>query len=120
MRPSDPADAGTGSGSMTDERAVTGEEESPWRRRAAVAALLIAIALVAYLLLFGRHRYEVTAEFENAAQLVKGSQVVVGGVPAGTVKDIQLGDHGQALVTFSVSDDYAPLSRGTTATIRSY
>jgi len=84
-------------------------------------ALLVAVVVVA-LLLFGGSgsSYEVTAEFENASQLVKGSQVVVGGVPTGSVKDIQLGDHGQALVTFSVSDDYAPLSRGTTATIRSY
>jgi phospholipid/cholesterol/gamma-HCH transport system substrate-binding protein len=100
--------------------AENGEEESPWRRRIAVASLGLAAAIVIYLLLFGRHQYEVTAEFENAAQLVRGSQVVVGGAPVGSVKDIQLGDHGQALVTFSVGSDYAPLHRGTTATIRSY
>jgi phospholipid/cholesterol/gamma-HCH transport system substrate-binding protein len=97
-----------------------GEEESPWRRRIAVTSLLIAAAIVIYLLLFGRNQYEVTAEFENAAQLVRGSQVVVAGTSVGSVSDIQLGDHGQALVTFSVSDPYTPLHRGTTATIRSY
>src|SRR5207247_2357316 len=85
-----------------------------------VTALALVGVGVIYLLLFGRNQYEVTAEFEHAAQLVKGSQVVVGGVPAGSVSDIQLGDHGQALVTFSVDSDYAPLHRGTTATIRSY
>src|SRR5439155_10502233 len=42
------------------------------------------------------------------------------GVSVGTVKSIELGPNGSALVTFSVSDDYAPLRRGTTATIRSY
>jgi len=104
-----------------DDRPVgNGEEESPWRRRIAVTSLLIAAAIVTYLLLFGRDQYEVTAEFENAAQLVKGSQVVVGGAPVGSVKEIELGDRGKALVTFSVEEDYAPLHRGTTATIRSY
>jgi phospholipid/cholesterol/gamma-HCH transport system substrate-binding protein len=62
----------------------------------------------------------VTAEFENASQLVKGSQVVIGGLSVGSVSDIALGSHGQALVTFSVSSDYAPLPEGTKATIRSY
>src|SRR6266542_681694 len=89
-------------------------------RIAAIVALGVAAVAVA-LLLFGRgSNYEVTAEFENASQLVPGSQVVVGGVAAGSVKDIALGDHGQALVTFTVQDPYAPLNEGTTAQIRSY
>jgi len=89
-------------------------------RIAALAALGAAAVVVALLLLRGGNDYTVTAEFENASQLVKGSQVVVGGVAVGTVQSIELGSHGQALVTFSVSGDYAPLHRGTTATIRSY
>jgi len=83
-------------------------------------ALGVAAVAVALLLLRGGSTYEITAEFQNASQLVKGSQVVVAGVPTGSVKSIALGDHGQALVTFSVSDPYAPLREGTTATIRSY
>jgi len=83
-------------------------------------ALAVAAVAVALLLLRGGSTYEITAEFQNASQLVKGSQVVVAGVPTGTVKDIALGDHGQALVTFTVSDPYDPLKEGTTATIRSY
>ncbi len=51
-------------------------------------------------LLGGGDSYKVTAEFENASQLVGGEQVVVGGVPVGGVTDIALGDDGQALVTF--------------------
>jgi phospholipid/cholesterol/gamma-HCH transport system substrate-binding protein len=89
-------------------------------RIAAIAALGVAAVIVGLLLFGGGSGYQVTAEFENASQLVKGSQVVVGGVPAGSVKSIALGDHGQALVTFSVDDQYAPLHRGTTAQIRSY
>jgi len=89
-------------------------------RIAAIVALGVATVAVALLLFGGGSGYEVTAEFQNASQIVKGSQVVVGGAAAGSVKKIALGDHGQALVTFTVDSDYAPLSRGTTAQIRSY
>jgi phospholipid/cholesterol/gamma-HCH transport system substrate-binding protein len=89
-------------------------------RIAAIVALAVAVVVVAILLIGSGSSYQVTAEFENASQLVGGEQVVVGGVPAGSVSDIALGDDGQALVTFSVSDDYAPLDEGTTATIRSF
>jgi len=102
---------------LTEERE---EEGSRTARILVPLALAIAALVVAYLLLFGGSEYEVTAEFQNASQLVKGSQVVVAGVPTGSVKDIALGDHGQALVTFTVSDPYDPLRQGTTATIRSY
>ena len=81
-----------------------------------LAGLVVALVLV----LGGREeRYEVTAEFENASQLVGGEDVVVGGEPVGSVKRIELGNDGLALVTFSVSDDFAPLPAQTTATIRS-
>jgi len=71
------------------------------------------------MLLDGGEDYEITAEFENAGQLVKGNEVVVGGAAAGSVKGIELGPESQALVTFSVDEEYAPLQRGTVATIRS-
>jgi phospholipid/cholesterol/gamma-HCH transport system substrate-binding protein len=89
-------------------------------RIAAVAALAVAAVVVAILMLGGSGSYEVTARFENASQLVGGEQVVVGGTAVGKVKDIKLGSQGEALVTFTVDDDYAPLEQGTTATIRSY
>ena len=88
-------------------------------RIAAVVALVIAVIAVVMLLGGNGEDYEVTAEFENASQLVGGEVVVVGGVRAGSVKEIELGPNGQALVTFTVDEDYAPLQRGTTATIRS-
>ncbi len=88
-------------------------------RIAALIALVIAVLAVVVLMGNGGSSYEVTAEFENAGQLVKGNEVVVGGTAAGTVKEIQLGPEGEALVTFSIDDDYAPLRRGTIATVRS-
>jgi phospholipid/cholesterol/gamma-HCH transport system substrate-binding protein len=89
-------------------------------RIAALVALGVAIVAIVLLLSRGGDEYEITAEFENASQLVPGNEVVVGGVRAGSVKSIELGPNGQAEVTLSVDEDYAPLERGTTATVRSY
>ena len=50
-------------------------------RIAAIVALGVAAVVVALLLFGGGSSYEITAEFENASQLVPGSQVVVAGVP---------------------------------------
>jgi phospholipid/cholesterol/gamma-HCH transport system substrate-binding protein len=82
-------------------------------------ALGVAVLVIALVLLSGGGSYTVTAEFENASQLVKGNQVEVAGVSVGTIKDISLGPHGSALVKMTVSSDYAPLHQGTTATVRS-
>jgi phospholipid/cholesterol/gamma-HCH transport system substrate-binding protein len=81
----------------------------------AVAAVALACVL---LLLGGGGGYTITADFANAAQLVKGNQVKVSGLPVGTVKSISLTPDGQAAVQFSVSGDYAPLREGTRAIIR--
>ena len=80
---------------------------------------LVAAVAVAALLLTGGDKYEITGEFANASQIVKGNQVVIGGAPVGSVEDIGLAADGTALITFSVAEDYAPLRRGTTATVRS-
>ena len=84
-----------------------------------MVALCVGLLAIALLLLRGGNSYEVTAEFENAAQLVKGNLVEVAGVKAGTIKDITLGPHGSAEVKMSIDGDYAPLHEGTVATIRS-
>lgn len=88
-------------------------------RIAAVLALIGATVVVLLLLLGGGGSYTVTAQFENASQLVTGNTVNVAGVSAGSIKEIKLADDGQALVEFEVSDEYAPLPQGTHATIRS-
>ena len=64
------------------------------------------------LVLFTGDNYQVRAEFQNAGQLVNGNEVVVGGANAGSVDRIELGPHGEALVTISVADEFAPLRAG--------
>jgi phospholipid/cholesterol/gamma-HCH transport system substrate-binding protein len=96
-----------------------GEEEGSRATRIFVVALLIGAALLVYAVFFGRDSYKVTAEFANAGQLVAGNEVVIGGTTVGTVDMVELGPRNEALVTFSVDDDYAPLRRGTIATVRS-
>jgi phospholipid/cholesterol/gamma-HCH transport system substrate-binding protein len=89
-------------------------------RIAAVLALLGAIVVVLLLVLGGGSSYTVTAQFENASQLVTGNNVTVAGAPVGSVKQISLSDDGQALVKMEISDSaYDPLPDGTHATIRS-
>ena len=87
-------------------------------RVAALAAVILAVALVAIVLFGGGGGYSVTATFVNAGQLVNGNNVVVAGVPAGSVEKIQITDDGRARITFTVDDRYAPLRRGTRATIK--
>jgi phospholipid/cholesterol/gamma-HCH transport system substrate-binding protein len=87
-------------------------------RIAAVAALALAAVAFAFLLMGGGPKYTVNARFENSSQLVKGNLVQVAGQTVGKVEDIALTDNGQANVRFTVSDDYAPLKRGTIAVIR--
>lgn len=99
-------------------------EEERWqriRRWTALTTLALAALIVLYLLLFGSgSNYTVTAEFENASQLVTGNNVNVAGVPVGSIKQISLSDDGQALVEMEISDSaYTPLPDGTHATIRS-
>jgi phospholipid/cholesterol/gamma-HCH transport system substrate-binding protein len=89
-------------------------------RIAAVCALIGAVAVVLLLVVGGGSSYTVTAEFENASQLVTGNNVSVAGVPVGSVKEISLSNDGQALVKIEISDSaYTPLPQGTHATIRS-
>jgi phospholipid/cholesterol/gamma-HCH transport system substrate-binding protein len=88
-------------------------------RIAAVLAVVVAVIVVAVLLFSGGSGgYTVKAQFINAGQLVRGNNVQVGGVKAGSVKKIEIAPNGQAIVTFQVDEDYAPLKQGTRATIR--
>jgi phospholipid/cholesterol/gamma-HCH transport system substrate-binding protein len=92
---------------------------SQLRRVVALTTLGLAGLAAALLLLVGGSSYTVTAQFDDASQLVNGNQVEVGGVPVGSVQGISLGPNGTALVKMSVDSDYAPLHQGTTATVRS-
>jgi phospholipid/cholesterol/gamma-HCH transport system substrate-binding protein len=56
--------------------------------------------------------------FGEAGQLVRGDQVQVGGVPVGSVTNIELTKSYQARVTINVEGSLAPLHEGTTAVVR--
>lgn len=105
---------------MGHERAAEASDEQPsgLARIAATGAVLVAVVLVGYLLFSAGGGYTVTATFQNASQLVAGNEVRLGGVPVGSVKELELGPNGQAKVEIEVDEAHAPLDRGTRAVIR--
>jgi phospholipid/cholesterol/gamma-HCH transport system substrate-binding protein len=86
-----------------------------------VAAVLLAVAVVSWLLFSGGGgSYEVSLMLDNASQLVEGNQVKVGGVAVGSVDSIELADNGQARVRISIDDaSLTPLHTGSRAAVRS-
>ncbi len=65
--------------------------------------------------------YEVVAYFQSADQLVPGNEVVLNGVPAGSVDQVSVTPDGAAAgaaVRLKLDPKYAPLHQGTRATIR--
>src|SRR3954447_4431767 len=89
-------------------------------RFAAIGAVIAAIVLVGIVLFGGSSAYTVTAHFLNAGQLVRGNPVQTGGVPIGSVGSIKITPNGQAAVKLKIKDKYAPLPKGTQATIRQF
>ena len=85
-------------------------------RRALVLAVVLVAAVAAVLVLTAGKSdsdYEVTAEFTNASQLVKGNEVEVGGTAVGTrQRHLARATTATALVKLTIYDDYAPLRRG--------
>jgi phospholipid/cholesterol/gamma-HCH transport system substrate-binding protein len=96
-----------------------GQEESRFRTVTLAAVVVVAAVGVAWVLLRG-DAYTVTANFQNASQLVEGNDVAVAGTPAGSVEEIELAPDNTALVTFTVDDQFAPLPEGTKAQVNSF
>ncbi|MEA2419044.1 MAG: phospholipid/cholesterol/gamma-HCH transport system substrate-binding protein [Thermoleophilaceae bacterium] len=105
---------------MTPKRDEVREDGgvSPAVRGLVAGLILVAAIAVAIVLFAGDGGYRVTAEFVNAGQLVKGSEVRVAGTTVGTVDNIDVSQSGTAEVTFTVDGAYAPLRRGTQATVK--
>ena len=92
---------------------------APIARLIALLAIAAAAVLAALLLMGGGGGgYSVNARFQNASQLVKGNLVQVSGQSVGKVEKIDLTPDGQAEITMSIDEDYAPLRRGTRAIVR--
>ena len=84
-------------------------------RLAAIGALVLVAIAIVLLLTGGGPGNHYRLLFETGGQLVKGNQVLIGGVPVGSVDDVKLTDNGQAQVDISVD---RPLHEGTSAVIR--
>jgi phospholipid/cholesterol/gamma-HCH transport system substrate-binding protein len=84
-----------------------------------VATIALAVLVAGFVLLRGDGGYRVSMTLDNANQLVKGNDVKVGGVPVGSVEEIELADDGRARIELSIDDDgLKPLHKGTHATVR--
>lgn len=84
--------------------------------------LLGAMAVIAVLIVVvvtgggSNATYKLT--FETAGQLVNDNSVQVGGRRVGKITDIRLTENNQAVVTVEIQEPYAPLTEGSSATIR--
>jgi phospholipid/cholesterol/gamma-HCH transport system substrate-binding protein len=85
-------------------------------RIAALGALALIIIAVLYLLLSsGGASNNYRLMFENGGQLVTGNEVLIGGVPVGTIDEIKLNDDGLAEIDVSLD---RRLHEGSSAVIR--
>ncbi|HYM55210.1 MAG TPA: MlaD family protein [Solirubrobacteraceae bacterium] len=84
----------------------------------AVSALGAVVLIVAYLLFAGGGGASYQLIFKEGDQLVRGDQVQVGGVPVGSVTNIELTSNFEARVTIHVDSSLTPLHQGTTAQVR--
>lgn len=87
-------------------------------RPLAVGALALVVLIVAYIVFAGGGGATYKLEFAEADQLVRGNQVQVGGVPVGSVTNIELTHDFKAIVTIHVDSSLTPLHAGTTAQVR--
>jgi phospholipid/cholesterol/gamma-HCH transport system substrate-binding protein len=91
----------------------------PLAGRLLAGGALAAVVIVVVVLLFGGSggaTYKL--EFAEGDQLVRGDQVQVGGVPVGSVSDIELTPNYTAIVKVHVDSSLTPLHEGTTAEVR--
>ncbi len=88
-------------------------------RGLAFGALLVVVVLILLLVLGGSGGASYHLIFPEAGQLVRGDQVQVGGVPVGSVTNIELTrPEYKARVTIHVDGSLVPLHEGTTAEVR--
>jgi phospholipid/cholesterol/gamma-HCH transport system substrate-binding protein len=96
----------------------------PSRLRSAVGPIaLVAVTVLAIwggnkILFPGGGGYIVNAEFKDAAGLTKNSNIKIGGVAGGTVKDLKLTDHDTAMVKMELDKGAFPIGVGAKAASR--
>ncbi len=84
----------------------------------AVGLLALVVLIIAFLVLGGGGGANYQLMFAEAGQLVRGDQVQVGGVPVGSITNIELTKDFKARVTIHVDSSLVPLHQGTVAQIR--
>ncbi len=87
-------------------------------RIVAIAALALVVLIVAYIIFGSGGGATYHLIFPEAGQLVRGDQVQVGGVPVGSVTNLELTKDFKAKVTIHVDGSLTPLHEGTTAEVR--
>jgi virulence factor Mce-like protein len=84
--------------------------------RAVSLVALVAAVVVVIVLASGSSSYVLKLEMANAAGLETGSQVFLGGVPIGTVSDLEMNRAGNAvIVTLDLQKGKAHVGKGATA-----
>ena len=84
----------------------------------AVGALALVVLIIAYLVFGGGGGASYHLIFPEAGQLVRGDQVQVGGVPVGSVTNLELTKDFKAKVTIHVDASLTPLHEGSLAEVR--
>ena len=79
--------------------------------------LVIAMAIASFRIVNGLTEYRLVVPLDSADGLYPGSDVLIAGAKAGTVREINL-DGGQTLVTLAIDDAYAPVHADATITVR--
>lgn len=77
--------------------------------------LVCAVVFVAFVVFSGNGGHRYTLDFQNAAGIVSGNLVMVGGHPVGSVDSVELSDDNRARMEVELDD---PIREGTTAIIR--
>jgi phospholipid/cholesterol/gamma-HCH transport system substrate-binding protein len=97
---------------------VAAIREFPSRYRALLLmGLVIALALASFRIVSGLTEYRLVVPLDSADGLYPGSDVLVAGARAGTVREVSL-DGGRTLVTIALDDAYAPVHADARLTVR--
>ena len=86
-------------------------------RAAIILGIVVVLAIVSFRVVNGITEYRLVVPLDSADGLYPGSDVLIAGAKAGTVRDITL-DGTQTLVTIAVDDAYAPLHADARVTVR--
>jgi phospholipid/cholesterol/gamma-HCH transport system substrate-binding protein len=86
-------------------------------RLALILVVLILLAIISSRIVNGLTEYRLTVPLDSADGLYPGSDVLIAGAHAGSVRDVSL-EGAQTLVTIALDDSYAPVHSDARVTVR--